>query len=141
MHNSIIDLLDGYFMCRACKKVAPKHTMSKHSTYCDIEVEQDLTTYDKELTRYFDLLLIIDYYHNPKPTNHAIRKRIGGSVTASFPDIMIRKLKEKVREQMFVCRQIDHNQHTHPSHIEKEEILTIKNCIKLKRLECLSEIY
>ena len=140
--SKIIELGDGYWMCRGCKKVAPIHTMSKHQSFCDVFQDEDLTPYDQELTKYFDLLLTIDYYHKPKRTDYSVRRHLKAHVMSSFPHIMLERLSNKLKEQKFVTRQIDHREHTHPSSIEKTEIKVIRDMIPLKRIDLnLSELY
>jgi hypothetical protein len=54
---------------------------------------------------------------------------------------MVKRLSESIKEQMFVCRQIDSREHTHPNQIERLEVKTIRDMIKMKRLEDLEVVY
>ena len=140
-YPQLIDLLDGYFMCAGCKKIAPIISLSKHVSFCDVEQDDDITVYDKEVQSYFDILLTIDYYHNPKVTDYSVRRHLKAHVMSSFPHIMLERLSNKLKEQKFVTRQIDHREHTHPSSIEKTEIKVIRDMIPLKRIDLNVELY
>lgn len=141
-HHQLLNLQNGYYRCVECGKTAPLLTMSKHSNICDWNEKEDITPYDIEIQKYIDLVDIRDYYLNtPKKLESEHIKNNKVHIMAQFPSMMVKRLNESIKEQMFVCRQIDHREHTHPNQIERVEIKTIKDMVKLKRLECLSEIY
>ena len=141
-HPQLLDLLDGYYKCLECGKIAPIHTMSKHSNVCEWNEQQDINPYDVEVQKYLDLVDVRDYYFNGSKELKSVHIKFNKvHIMSQFPDVMVKLLSESIKEQMFVCRQIDHREHTHPNQIERVEVKTIRDMVKLKRIECLSEIY
>jgi hypothetical protein len=141
-HPQLLDLLDGYYKCRECGKIAPFMTMSKHSNVCDWNEQQDINPYDVEVQKYLDLVDVRDYYlNNPKKLESEHIKNNKVHIMAQFPSMMVKRLSESIKEQMFVCRQIDSREHTHANQIERVEVKTIRDMVKMKRLEDLEVVY
>jgi hypothetical protein len=141
-HPQLLDLLDGYYKCRECGKIAPIHTMSKHHNICDWSDKEDIDVYDAEVQKMYDLHELRDYYmQEKKRLNSEHIKRNQVHIMSQFPDLMVRRLEERIKEQKVVCWTLDRQLHTHPNQMEVEEIKTIRDLIPMKIVDDLSVVY
>jgi hypothetical protein len=141
-HPQLLNLLDGYYKCRECGKIAPFMTMSKHSNVCDWNEQQDINPYDVEVQKYLDLVDVRDYYLNGSKELKSVHIKFNKvHIMSQFPHVMVKRLSESIKDQMFICRQIDNREHTHANQIERVEVKTIRDMIKMKRLEDLEVVY
>lgn len=140
-HKQLINLLDGFYKCRQCNRISPYASSVRHIQACDWKEVEDISLFDIESQKYFDLLEIEDYYKGKTEDSTLLhRKKYNVNVNATFPSLMLSRLVNRISEQKFIIKRID-NELNSTFFIESEEIRTIKDVIPLKRLECLEVVY